>query len=404
MANLVLGVSGGIAAYKAVLLYRLLVKAGHTVRVIPTANSLRMVGEATWNGLGAGPCHTSVFEDAEGAEHVRLGRWADAVVVAPATADLLARTRAGRAEDLLGATLLMASCPVILAPAMHTEMWAHPATAENVAALRARGVHVIEPESGELAGGDSGAGRLPEPETIAAHVERVLGARDDQRLDGVRVVVSAGGTREAIDPVRFLGNRSSGRQGIAVARAARDAGADVVLVAANMESDLLRTLGGVDVRRVESTAELAEAMREEAAGAGVLVMAAAVADFRPSEAAAHKTKKRGRGPLTLTLEQTEDILASLVASRVPGQVVVGFAAETGDCQASALDHARAKARRKGADLLVFNEVSATKGFGDVPNDVIVLDGDGGEVTRAAGTKDEVARALVGAIVAVRAAG
>lgn len=404
MANLVLGVSGGIAAFKAVLLYRLLVKAGHSVRVVPTANSLRMVGEATWNGLGAGPVHTTVFEDPEGAEHVRLGRWADGIVVAPATADLLARTRAGRAEDLLGATLLMSSCPVILAPAMHTEMWEHPATQENVAVLRERGITVIEPESGELAGGDTGSGRLPEPETIAAAVQEVLAARSGGVLDGVRLAVSAGGTREPLDPVRFLGNRSSGRQGIAVALAAHSAGAEVTLVAANVEGDLLAPLRGITVRRVETTAELADAMSEEAADADVLVMAAAVADFRPAEAAAFKTKKSADSPLRLVLEQTEDILAGLVGSRRKGQTVVGFAAETGDEGASALEHAQAKARRKGADLLVFNEVSATKGFGDVPNEVTILDASGEEISRAAGTKLQVARALVDAIVAVRAAG
>lgn len=417
MANLVLGVSGGIAAFKSVLLYRLLHKAGHDVRVIPTANSLKMIGDATWNGLGAGPVHTSVFDDAEGAEHVRLGRWADAVVVAPATADLVARTRAGRAEDLLGATLLMATCPVILAPAMHTEMWRHPATSENVAALRARGIHVIEPEAGELAGGDSGSGRLPEPEAIAAEVERILAVTARQTsatesdnvseghglLQGAHVVVSAGGTREPLDPVRFLGNRSSGRQGVAVARAARDAGARVTLVAANVESALLASLDGVEVRPVETTAELAAAMGAHA-GADVLVMAAAVADFRPEAASEHKTKKQGDGPLTLTLEQTEDVLAGLVRRRRDSQVIVGFAAETGDHTTTALEHAMAKAQRKRADLLVFNEVSGTKGFGDVPNSVIMLDADGQEIARAAGSKDEVAEALIRVIVGVRAAG
>ncbi|NCD19008.1 MAG: bifunctional phosphopantothenoylcysteine decarboxylase/phosphopantothenate--cysteine ligase CoaBC [Actinobacteria bacterium] len=395
MARVVLGVTGGIAAYKSALVLRLLTADGHEVRVVPTANALRMVGEATWRALSGHPVHTTVWEDPT--EHVELGQWADLVIVAPATAHFLAKAAHGLADDLLSTTMLMATCPVLVVPAMHTEMWRNPATRANVDTLRARGILVMDPAVGRLTGPDSGPGRLPEPERIHARALALLGAGGP--LHGARVVVTAGGTREPLDPVRFLGNRSSGRQGIEVARAAVAAGADVHLIAANVEAALLAGLEAA-VTGVSTAAELESAVR--AADGDVVVMAAAVADYRPAAASAHKLKKAGDGGLELTLEQTPDILAGLVSRRRPGQVIVGFAAETGDDAGSARRHAEAKARRKGADLLVFNEVSETRGFGDVPNDVVILDAGGAEVARAAGTKAEVARAVVETVVGLRA--
>lgn len=395
MARVVLGVTGGIAAYKSALLLRLLTADGHEVRVVPTANALRMVGEATWRALSGHPVHTTVWEDPT--EHVELGQWADLVIVAPATAHFLAKAAHGLADDLLSTTLLMATCPVLVVPAMHTEMWRNPATRANVDVLRGRGILVMDPAVGRLTGPDSGPGRLPEPERIHARALALLGAGGPLR--GARVVVTAGGTREPLDPVRFLGNRSSGRQGIEVARAAVTAGAEVHLIAANIEPALLAGLEAA-VTAVSTAAELESAVR--VADGDVVVMAAAVADYRPAAAAGHKLKKAGDDGLVLTLEQTPDILAGLVARRRPGQVIVGFAAETGDDAGSARRHAEAKARRKGADLLVFNEVSETRGFGDVPNDVVILDAGGAEVARAAGTKAEVARAVVETVVGLRA--
>lgn len=399
MARIVLGVTGGIAAYKSVLLLRLLLAEGHEVRVVPTANALRMVGAATWEALSGHTAHTSVFDDATGAEHVGLGQWAELMVVAPATANFLARAAAGIADDLLGTTLLVVTAPVLVVPAMHTEMWRNAATRANVEILRSRGIHVMEPAVGRLTGPDSGPGRLPEPPEIAAVALALLGPWP---LAGTRVVVSAGGTREAIDPVRFIGNRSSGRQGIEIARAAAALGAEVELVAANVDDALLVGLGAA-ITRVESAAQLSDRMVERATDADVLVMAAAVADHRPVSVAGHKVKKAGDAGMTLALEQTPDILAGLVAARRDGQTIVGFAAETGDDAGSARTHAEAKARRKGADLLVFNEVSGSKGFGDVPNEVVMLDATGGEVARAAGSKADVARAVVGEVVRLRSA-
>ncbi len=380
--RIVLGVSGGVAAYKAVLLLRLLREQGHRVRVVPTASALRFVGAPTWEALSGEPATDQVFEDVEHVPHVALGQGADLVVVAPATADLLARAAAGRADDLLTSTLLTARCPVVMAPAMHTEMWEHPATVANVATLRARGVHVIEPASGRLTGADTGPGRLPEPDEIArvalavvADVSRAdaadAGAGTDrgpvQDLVGRRVVVSAGGTREPIDPVRFIGNRSSGRQGVELARAAaagraRHArGGEPVPGRGRARA---RSRGVPDaVVEVETTAQLRDAVRSAAATADVVVMAAAVADFRPAHAPDAKIKKvPGQGPEPIVLVENPDVLAELARDRLrPGQVVVGFAAETGDAHASVLDHGRAKARRKGADLLVVNAVGEGRG-------------------------------------------
>ena len=405
MARVVLGVTGGIAAYKAALLLRLLIADGHEVQVVPTANALRMVGEATWRALSGRPVHTTVWEDPT--EHVELGKWADLVVVAPATANLLAKAAHGLADDLLSTTLLMATCPVLVVPAMHTEMWRNAATRANVETLRGRGVVVMEPAVGRLTGPDSGPGRLPEPEEIHAAATELLHPLADGPLTGARVLVTeidpicalqAAGTRESLDPVRFLGNRSSGRQGIEIARAAAAAGGEVTLVAANVDPALLAGLAA-SVATVSTTAELEAAVA--GSDADVIVMAAAVADYRPAAVAGHKLKKAPDGGLTLRLEQTPDILAGLVARRRPGQVIVGFAAETGDDAASARQHAEAKARRKGADLLVFNEVSETRGFGDVPNEVVMLDAAGTEVGRAAGTKAEVARRVVETLAGLR---
>ncbi|MPV38193.1 bifunctional phosphopantothenoylcysteine decarboxylase/phosphopantothenate synthase [Georgenia subflava] len=420
--RIILGVTGGIAAYKAAYVLRLLREAGHRVRVVPTESALRMVGAPTWEALSGEPVRTSVFDDAEHVDHVALGRSADLVVVAPATASLLARAAAGMADDLLGATLLTVTCPVLVAPAMHTEMWLHPATRANVEVLRSRGVHVLEPDSGRLTGKDTGPGRLPEPEAIVAAALALVddaavpggrtpaggsatsgdsaahGWNDVQDLAGRTVVVSAGGTREPLDPVRFLGNRSSGRQGIALAVAAARRGATVTLAAANVDESLLPDHPAIAVERVETTAELRSAVRAAGAGADVIVMAAAVADFRPVASTAHKIKKSDAGPEPIELAQNPDILAELAADRLrPGQVVVGFAAETGDETGDVLAHGRAKARRKGADLLAVNEVGTDRGFGDVPNEVTVLDADGAVVGQGSGSKADVADALLDAV-------
>jgi len=396
--RVVLGVAGGVAAYKAVHLLRLLREAGHAVRVIPTAAALRFVGAPTWEALSGEPVSTDVFDDVPGVAHVALGQSADLVVVAPATADLLARAATGQADDLLTATLLVTRAPVVVAPAMHTEMWEHPATVANVATLRARGVHVIEPASGRLTGADSGPGRLPEPDEIVRAALEVAsrGARP-RDLAGRRVVVSAGGTREAIDPVRFLGNASSGKQGVALARAAVARGADVVLVGANLAQ---APTGVGTFVPVVSTAELRDAVRAAAQEADVVVMAAAVADFRPVHVPDAKIKKiAGQAPAPIELVENPDILRELATERLrPGQVVVGFAAETGDADGDVLSHGRAKARRKGADLVVVNAVGGGKAFGTDENDVTIVDAAGEVVETAAGSKELVADVVWDAVV------
>jgi phosphopantothenoylcysteine decarboxylase/phosphopantothenate--cysteine ligase len=402
--RILLGVSGGIAAYKAVLLLRLLREQGHAVRVVPTASALRFVGAPTFEALSGEPVTTEVFEDVDRVQHVALGQGADLVVVAPATADLLARAAAGRADDLLTTTLLTVSCPVVMAPAMHTEMWEHPATRANVAMLRARGVVVVEPASGRLTGADTGPGRLPEPEEIARVALDVVEARPAADLAGRHVVVSAGGTREPIDPVRFIGNRSSGRQGVALAVAALARGARVTLVAANLAGDLLAPVRarGAEVVEVSTTAELRSAVRGAATTADAVVMAAAVADFRPVAPPAAKIKKvAGRSPAPIELVENPDVLAELAAERLrAGQVVVGFAAETGDDDGTVLEHGRAKARRKGADLLVVNAVGHAVGFGTDDNEVTVVDGAGATVATAAGSKRVVADAVWDAVTSI----
>ena len=388
--RVVLGVSAGVAAYKACELLRLLTESGHSVRVVPTPDSLKFVGAATWAALSGQPVEVTPWEAVHEVPHVRLGQEADLVVVAPATADLLARAATGRSDDLLTAVLLTARCPVVLAPAMHTEMWEHPATRANVATLRSRGVIVLEPASGRLTGADSGPGRLPEPAELFAVAQRVLarGAADAGDLAGRRVVVSAGGTREELDPVRFLGNWSSGKQGYALARTAAARGAAVRLVAANTE---LPDPAGVTVERVTSTRQLHEAMLAAAAVAAAVVMAAAPADFRPVTRSETKIKKTGAVPDPIVLTENPDIVAGLVeargSGRTPaGQLIVGFAAETDD----ALANGRAKLARKGCDLLVVNQVGNGLAFGTADNEAVVLAADGAEVKLPRAAKDEIA--------------
>ena len=436
--RIVVDVAGSVSAYKAPFVIRLLRRAGHEVEVVATAAALRFIGEPALAAVSGGPVATGLFDDPAAASHVALGERADLVVVAPASADLLARVAAGRADDMLTATILTTGAPVVLAPAMHTRMWTNPATAHNVATLRSRGLTVIDPDTGPLTGGDVGAGRLPEPERIVERALAVLDAvgapagagdcadaaraadaadvgagagrgGDGAPLAGLRVVVSAGGTREPIDPVRYLGNRSSGRQGAALAAAAKAAGADVVLVAANIGPEVLALVpDGVEVIPVGTALELRDAVRGAARDADAVVMAAAVADFRPARALDVKLKKRPPGPdgaepapPALELVANPDVLAGLAADPprpAPGRtLLVGFAAETGDDAGDVLAHGAAKARRKGADLMAVNAVGPATGFGDVPNSVIVLDAAGAEVARAAGSKDEVARALIALI-------
>ncbi|KGN42572.1 bifunctional phosphopantothenoylcysteine decarboxylase/phosphopantothenate synthase [Knoellia aerolata] len=423
--RVVLGVAGGIAAYKACSLLRLLAEAGHDVTVVPTASALRFVGAPTWAALSGRPVSTDVWSDVHDVPHVRLGQEADLVVVAPATADLLARAATGQADDLLTNVLLTARCPVVMAPAMHTEMWDHPATQANVATLSERGVHVVPPASGRLTGKDTGPGRLPEPEELYAVCEREL-ARSARAaaasatlvgnpttsadagpaaaaasatlvgnptrvadasggdLVGRRVVVSAGGTREPLDPVRFLGNRSSGKQGHALAVAAAQRGARVTLV-----TSAPADLPGIDVVPVETALQLRDAVHAAAADCDVVVMAAAVADFRPASYAPAKIKKSHDAPAdgapddsapVIALVRNPDILAELVERRggADSPVIVGFAAETGDGDGSVLEHGRAKLARKGCDVLVVNEVGEDKTFGADDNTVTILRRDSDE--------------------------
>ncbi|MGY1527897.1 bifunctional phosphopantothenoylcysteine decarboxylase/phosphopantothenate--cysteine ligase CoaBC [Streptomyces sp. MN3] len=386
--KVVLGVSGGIAAYKACELLRRLTESGHDVRVVPTASALHFVGAATWSALSGNPVSTEVWDHVHEVPHVRIGQHADLVVVAPATADMLAKAAHGLADDLLTNTLLTARCPVVFAPAMHTEMWEHPATQENVATLRARGAVVVEPAVGRLTGVDTGKGRLPDPAEIFEVCRRVLARGTTTTapdLAGRHVVVSAGGTREPLDPVRFLGNRSSGKQGYALARTAAARGARVTLVAAN---PALPDPAGVDIVRVGTAVELREAVLAAARDADAVVMAAAVADFRPAVYAAGKIKKKdGKEPEPITLVRNPDILAEVSGDRVrPGQVIVGFAAETDDV----LANGRAKLKRKGCDLLVVNEVGEAKTFGSETNEAVVLGSDGSETPVPHGPKEALA--------------
>lgn len=445
--RIVVGVSGSISAYKATFIIRQLRAAGHEVKVVASAAALKFIGESSLAALSGAPVASQLFSDAGAVEHVAIAEWAQLLLIAPASADLIAKLAVGRADDMLTTTALTTTAPIVISPAMHTQMWQHPATVANVETLRVRGVKVIEPASGRLTGKDSGPGRLPEPGHIVAQaleflrqsehskaasngggaqvVDAVqnqgepsqdqpaqnqpgqeLAAQDlqfSQDLDGKHFVISAGGTREAIDPVRFLGNRSSGLQGIALARAAVERGAHVTLVAANIEAALLAQLPEqVEIVKVVSALQLRDAVHEAGRSAQVIVMCAAVADFRPKTYAGFKLKKSagnaesgGSESYTLELVENPDILAGLASQRLnAGQVIVGFAAETGDEHTSALEYGRRKALKKGADLLAVNTVGATSGFGDVANEIHVLDSHGQQVGHSAGSKLHVARDLV----------
>lgn len=397
----VVGVTGGIAAYKTVHLVRALVTNGHEVHVVPTDNALRFVGATTWEAVSRHPVTTSVHDDVAQVRHVALGTSADLVIVAPVTAHTLARMAAGLADDLLGVTLLATTAPVVVAPAMHTAMWEHAATQHNIQTLRERGVHVVGPADGPLTGGDSGPGRMVAPDDIVAAALAVAGVRDD--LAGRRVAVSTGGTREPIDPVRFLGNRSSGRQGAEIALAAADRGADVTLVAAHVDDGVLTAVARhprITLVRASTAADLESAMTDAAATADVVVMVAAVADYRAAEVAGHKLRKED-GPLQLDLVENPDILAGLVAARRPGQTIVGFAAETAADDAELLERGRRKRARKGVDLLAVNRVSWDEGFEAAENRVLLLDARGEVVADAAGTKRAVADAIWEAVAAAR---
>lgn len=398
--RVVLGVGGGIAAYKACELLRRLTESGHDVQVVPTASALRFVGEATWSALSGAPVATSVWERVHEVPHVRIGQRAGLLVVAPATADLLAKAAAGLADDLLTSTVLTARCPVVFAPAMHTEMWEHPATRENVATLRRRGALVIEPAVGRLTGPDTGPGRLPEPDALFEVCRRVLErgrAALEPDLAGRHVVISAGGTREPLDPVRFLGNHSSGKQGYALARTAVARGAGVTLIAANTS---LPDPAGARVIPVATAQEMREAVTKAAARADAVVMAAAVADFRPARPSLSKIKKiDGADPQPLALVRNPDILAELAAGRPAGQVVAGFAAETDNVLAGGL----AKLARKGCDLLVVNQVGDGLGFGSDENEAVILAATGARTAVPRGPKEALADRIWDAVARLWAA-
>ncbi|SDS64296.1 phosphopantothenoylcysteine decarboxylase / phosphopantothenate--cysteine ligase [Brevibacterium siliguriense] len=411
--RIVLGVAGGIAAYKAAHIIRRLRELEHSVKVVPTANALKFIGAPTLEALSGQTVTTDVFDEVDTVNHVRIGQAAELVIIAPATADLIAKIAAGRADDLLTASVLTTTAEVVVAPAMHTEMWLNPATVANIATLRSRGIHVLDPAVGRLTGPDSGPGRLPEPEDIVDYALSVKnGAAGDPTaaatfargdLEGRHIVISAGGTREPLDPVRFLGNRSSGKQGIALAKAAHAAGAHVELVAANIDTGLLSVLpADITITPVESTLELQEAMHSAQERADAIIMAAAVADYRPAETTDSKMKKSGDEGLTLRLVQNPDILRGLVDERsrqtgLSQQIIVGFAAETGDADTTALDYARSKFLRKGVDLLVFNDVSDDRAFGHDDTKVQIITSDRGDVTvgeEFLGSKDHVSQKVI----------
>ncbi len=392
--RIVLCVSGGIAAYKAIEVMRQLVDAGAHVVPVLTKGALNFVGKTTFSALGSEPVQMGLFDNpANPIPHTRLGQGADVVVVAPATARVISDYRTGRSADLVTATLIATAAPVVLAPAMHTEMWEHPAVEENLSVLADRGVVIVPAEQGRLAGGDIGKGRLASPETIVRTIEAVA-AGVQGSLAGQRVVVTAGGTREAIDPVRFIGNRSSGKQGYAIASEAAARGAAVTLIT-TVERE---TPAGVDAVRVETAAQMAIAVREAMPTADVLVMAAAVADFRPTETAAGKIKK-ATGVPTVELEETDDILASVGATRRPDQMIVGFAAETSNLR----ENAAGKLTRKGVDLMVANDVSAPEvGFGHDTNEVLILSANGDAHAVPLASKAVIARAVLDHVVAAQA--
>ncbi|MTH69056.1 bifunctional phosphopantothenoylcysteine decarboxylase/phosphopantothenate--cysteine ligase CoaBC [Agromyces bracchium] len=405
--NIVVGITGGIAAYKAVSVVRSLVLAGHDVHVVPTESALRFVGRPTLEAISRNPVHVDLFEGVAEVRHVAIGQAADLIVIAPATANSIAKLATGLADDLLGNTVLASEAPVVVAPAMHTEMWRHPATQANIATLRDRGVTIVGPAVGQLTGTDSGPGRLEEPDAIVAaalEVARQHGldvgapaAASVADLAGRRVVVTAGGTREPLDPVRFLGNRSSGKQGVAIAEAAAARGAEVTLIAANLE---VSSPGGCTVVPVSTALELQEAVTTAAAGADAVVMAAAVADFRPADVSETKIKKvDGQERMSIELVKNPDIIAGLGAAPHDGTVLVGFAAETESDPARLLELGRAKRRAKGADLLVVNRVGWNHGFAADENAVSVIGADDAVAAEASGTKMSVAHAILDVIVA-----
>lgn len=407
--RIILGVGGGIAAYKVASLLRLFTEAGHDVTVIPTEAAQRFVGTATWEALSGNPVSNSVFDAVDQVRHVRLGQEADLVVIAPATADLLARAAAGMADDLLTGSLLVTRAPVVFAPAMHTEMWQHPATVANVQTLRQRGAVVLEPAVGRLTGADTGPGRLPDPEAIyTAALGAISGQspQDARPLAGRTVTITAGGTREPLDPVRFLGNRSSGKQGAALAAAALRAGATVQFIAAHIE---VPPPAGVELTLVETAEELREATLKLAQHSDALIMAAAVADFRPESVSETKVKKRddGENPV-IRLTRNPDILQETVQQRrtlgTPA-VIVGFAAETGDDDATPLAHGLRKLQRKGCDLLVLNRVGRTLVFGQDSTEITILDAGGADPETVKGTKASVAEVVLQRVAdALEAAG
>jgi len=398
--NIVLGVSGGIAAYKVASILRLLTEAGHNVQVVPTPAALNFVGSATWEALSGNSLISEVWDDVADVPHVRIGKSADLVIVAPATADLLSRAANGAANDLLTNVLLTATCPIVFAPAMHTEMWLNAATQENVATLRSRGCIVIDPAEGRLTGEDSGPGRLPEAEEI---VSVAMGVLSKQDLLGQDVVITAGGTREFLDPVRFLGNSSSGKQGMALAVSARDRGAKVTLICANVSVSMP---AGVQIENVVTGDDMHEAVFKAAMTADVIVMAAAIADYKPKSTEKAKMKKSedGSSP-TIELVRTTDILSALVTRRNtshPDQLIVGFAAETGDTHGSVLEHGVAKLQRKGCDLLVINEVGPNLAFGTDDNEVTILTREPASQTTVSKTsKTQIAHAIWDAVIALQ---
>lgn len=383
--TIVVGISGGIAAYKAVSVVRGFVLAGHDVHVVATENALRFVGRPTLEAISRNPVHSDLYEGVAEVRHVAIGQSADLIVIAPATANTIAKLATGLADDLLGNTVLASTAPVVIAPAMHTEMWLNPATVANVATLRSRGVYIVGPGVGALTGTDIGPGRMSEPETI---VSEALGVLTPHDWEGMRVVVTAGGTREPLDPVRFLGNRSTGKQGVALAAAAAARGADVTLIGANLE---VAPPPRVATVFVSSTLDLESAVTEHAASADVVIMAAAVADYRPEQVEDRKITKEERGDrLELALVRNPDILRGLVERRTPGQVIVGFAAETEPDRDRLLERGRSKLARKGCDYLVVNQVGWLEGFGTTDNHVVVLNRAGDIVGEADGDKQSVA--------------
>ncbi len=426
--TIVVGVTGGIAAYKAVGVIRALVLEGHSVHVVATEAALRFVGRPTLEAISRNPVATDLYEGVAEVRHVAIGQSADLIVIAPATANTLAKLAAGIADDLLGNTVLASTAPLVVAPAMHTEMWRNPATVANVATLRSRGVTVVGPASGQLTGTDSGPGRLEEPDVIVRAALRAAGvsprlavsavpepvadvvvlserrrANEASRLPrggvdlaGKRIVVTAGGTREPLDPVRFLGNRSSGRQGVAVAAAAQARGADVVLIAAHLEVDPPE---GVELVEVQTALELQEAVTEAARSADIVVMTAAVADYRPAVTRDSKIKKSEAGDtLSIELVANPDILAGLSAARRDGQVVVGFAAETEPDPSTLIELGRTKLAAKGSDFLVLNQVGWEQGFATESNEVVVLRKGGDIVMEASGSKLSVADRILDVVV------